>query len=46
VNQQVGADRQENGGKLTQGEKKQVNNEQNHLSKNIYTAKHNARRGK
>lgn len=46
VNQQVRADRQENGGKLTQGEKKQVNNEQNHLSKNIYNAKHNARRGK
>jgi predicted transglutaminase-like cysteine proteinase len=46
VNQQVRADRQENGGKLTQGEKKQVNNEQNHLSKNIYSAKHNGRRGK
>ena len=33
----------QNGGKLTQGEKPQVNKEQNAASKNIYNQKHNAR---
>jgi len=42
INQQVKADRSANGGKLTNGEKKQVNKEQNNASKNIYNKKHNA----
>jgi hypothetical protein len=45
INQQVKADRQANGGKLTSAEKTQVNKEQNRQSKNIYRAKHNGRRG-
>lgn len=45
VNQQVKADRQANGGKLTGAEKKQVNREQNHLSRQIYNKKHNGRTG-
>ncbi len=43
INQQVRADRTANGGKLTAGEKTQVNKEQNQASKNIYNKKHNAR---
>ena len=43
INQQVKADRQANGGKLTTGEKKQVNHEQNASSKSIYNKKHNAK---
>jgi hypothetical protein len=43
VDQQVRADRSANGGKLTTGEKKQINGEQNAASKNIYNKKHNAR---
>jgi hypothetical protein len=39
----VKADRAANGGKLTTGEKAQVNHEQNQASKNIYKKKHNAR---
>lgn len=46
VNQQVKADRQANGGKLTGAEKKQVNREQNHLSRQIYNKKHNGRTGR
>jgi len=42
INHQVAADRQANGGKLTQGEKQQINKEQNRESKNIYDKKHNA----
>jgi len=42
INQQVKADRSANGGKLTAAEKKQVNQEQNQASKNIYNKKHNA----
>ena len=34
--------RSANGGKLTQGEKRQVNREQNAASRNIYNKKHNA----
>src|SRR5208283_3020983 len=41
INQQVKADRSANGGKLTPGEKQQVNKEQNAASKNIYNKKHN-----
>jgi hypothetical protein len=43
INQQVAADRAANGGKLTQAEKKQVNQEQNAASKSIYNKKHNAK---
>lgn len=42
INHEVKADRAANGGKLTPGEKKQVNKEQNAASKNIYNKKHNA----
>lgn len=41
INQQVRADRAANGGKLTGGEKQQVNKEQNGASKQIYREKHN-----
>ncbi len=40
LNKQIRTDRNANGGKLTAQEKKQINREQNHLSKNIYKAKH------
>jgi hypothetical protein len=43
INQQVAADRKANGGTLTTGEKKQVNQEQNAASKNIYNKKHNSK---
>jgi len=42
INHQVAADRAANGGKLTPGEKQQINKEQNRESKNIYNKKHNA----
>jgi len=42
LNQEVRADRQANGGKLTGAEKQQVNNQQNHISNAIYRDKHNA----
>ena len=42
INQQVAADRAANGGKLTPGEKQQINKDQNAASKNIYNKKHNA----
>ena len=41
INQQVHADRQANGGKLTGQEKRQINREQNHTSRQIYRQKHN-----
>ncbi len=41
INQQVRADRQANGGKLTGAEKTQINQQQNHASRAIYRAKHN-----
>ena len=40
IKHQVGADRQANGGKLTQSEHQQVNKEQNAASKQIHTDKH------
>jgi len=43
IHQQVKADRAANGGKLTTGEKQQINKEQNAASKNIYNKKHNAK---
>jgi len=43
INHQVAADRAANGGKLTTGEKQQINKEQNAASKNIYNKKHNTK---
>ncbi len=40
LNQEVRADRNANGGTLTQGEKQQVNQQQNQMSNQIYNAKH------
>ena len=40
INQQVHADRQANGGKLTGQEKQQINHQQNVASRKIYKAKH------
>jgi hypothetical protein len=42
VNGETRADRAANGGKLTAGEKAQVNRQQNRLSRDIYADKHNA----
>ena len=40
INHEVHTDRAINGGKLTSGERKQVNNQQNRMSGKIYRAKH------
>lgn len=40
INKEVRADRAQNGGKLTQGEKQQINRQQNGMSRRIYRAKH------
>jgi hypothetical protein len=40
INQEVRADRRANGGKLTGGERRQMNRQQNRQSRNIYRAKH------
>jgi hypothetical protein len=42
VNHEVAGMRQANGGKLTGADKAAVNQQQNHLSKQIYNKKHNA----
>ncbi len=42
INKETTKDRAANGGKLTAAEKKQVNRQQNQVSKQIYTDKHNA----
>ena len=42
INGETKADRAANGGKLTAAEKKQINGQQNQLSKQIYKDKHNA----
>lgn len=42
INQEVRADRSLNGGKLTNQERKVVNQQQNNMSKQIYNDKHNA----
>ncbi|HVM75347.1 MAG TPA: hypothetical protein VMT75_06855 [Candidatus Saccharimonadales bacterium] len=42
INGETRADRAANGGKLTAADKKQVNQQQNQLSKQIYDDKHNA----
>jgi hypothetical protein len=41
INKEVRTDRAANGGKLTSQEKKQVNKQQNAMSRKIYRAKHN-----
>lgn len=41
INQEVKTDRALNGGKLTPSERKQVNNQQNQMSRKIAKAKHN-----
>ena len=41
INHEVHADRAANGGKLTAAEHKQVNQQQNTLSRKIYCARHN-----
>ncbi len=41
INNQIRADRQANGGKLTPGERQQINQRQNNASRNIYNKKHN-----
>ena len=43
INEQVHADRQANGGKLTGQERAQINHEQNGASRQIYRQKHNGR---
>jgi len=45
INGETKADRAANGGKLTQAEKKQINQQQNQLSNQIYKDKHNANTG-
>lgn len=44
INQQIHADRQANGGKLTGAEKSQINKQQNKASRAIYNDKHNSAR--
>lgn len=41
MNKEIRSDRKANGGNLTNNEKKQVNQQQNKLSKDIYRDKHN-----
>src|SRR6266480_3759210 len=43
INGETKADRTANGGKLTAAEKKQINGQQNQVSKHIYHDKHNAK---
>jgi len=43
INRQVAADRQANGGKLTPGEKRNINRQQNGASRQIYNEKHNGK---
>ena len=44
INRETAGMREANGGKLTQADKKAVNQQQNQASKNIYNKKHNGRR--
>jgi hypothetical protein len=43
INKETATDRAANGGKLTAAEKKQINGQQNQVSKQIYADKHNAK---
>ena len=45
LNREVKGMRQANGGKLTNADRRAVNQQQNKLSKQIYAKKHNASRG-
>lgn len=40
LNKEIRADRKANGGNLTNNEKRQINRQQNRLSRNIYNQKH------
>ena len=42
INKEIRHDRTQNGGNLTNNEKRQINQQQNRLSKQIYNDKHNA----
>lgn len=42
LNHEIRTDRKANGGNLTNNQKKQINRQQNRLSRNIYNDKHNA----
>ena len=44
VNREIRHDRAKNGGTLTPKERRQINRQQNHLSRQIYRDKHNARK--
>ena len=43
LNQEIRDDRQDHGGKLTPKERRQINRQQNQLSRQIYGKKHNGR---
>ena len=43
LNKEIRTDRKANGGNLTNNEKRQINRQQNKLSRQIYRDKHNAR---
>lgn len=43
LNKEIRTDRKQNGGNLTNNEKKQINRQQNRLSKNIYSSPAGAR---
>ena len=43
LNKEIRQDRRANGGNLTNNEKRQINRQQNKLSRNIYRDKHNAK---
>ena len=43
LNKEIRQDRRANGGNLTKNEKRQINRQQNKLSRNIYRDKHNAK---
>ena len=45
LNREIRGMRQENGGKLTKGDRALINHQQNKLSRQIYRQKHNGRRG-
>jgi len=42
INKETRADRAANGGRLSPGDKRTINRDQNKVSKNIYNKKHNA----
>lgn len=44
INHEEHAMRRADGGKLTQGDKRVINHQQNHVSRQIYNKKHNARK--